>query len=69
MSRKYFESVGRMHSSIGKRWHAHYKTLPDWARESIVAGYTAQMTTPGVRLRAKEMAADSIRRGERHAND
>lgn len=44
MSKKYFEAVGRRHYALGfKKWPAHFKTLPGWAREAIVAGYTAQM--------------------------
>lgn len=63
MSRKYFEAVGRRHCALGfKRWPAHFRSLPDWAREAIVAGYTGQMERPGTRQRAKEPAAESMRR-------
>lgn len=62
MSRKYFESLGRQHFSMGhKRWPAHYKHLPAWVRESMVAGYTAQMPSRHlIDARKSELAAASM---------
>lgn len=51
--KRYFRAIGQQIGSTGVRAglrYPHYRTLPAWAREQIVAGYVSQMPMPPKRV-------------------